>query len=201
MARIRTIKPSFFKSEDVSALSIRARLTWVGLWTFVDDEGRGKDNPRLIKGELYPLDDDVTLEEIENDLSELARHGRITRYTVAGRSYLAVPNWRAHQSISKATASRLPAPPDDDSTTPPAPLPESSGSTPRGKGREGKGREGTRARATPPPRTCDEHTGMRRPPPCGACADARKAADAYDAEQRARLNAAPECPRHRGQPA
>lgn len=49
MARIRTIKPSFFRSEDVAALPLRARLLWIGLWTQCDDQGRTKDNKQLIK--------------------------------------------------------------------------------------------------------------------------------------------------------
>lgn len=40
MAKIRSIKPDFFTSEDVSALPLRARLTWIGLWTHCDDHGR-----------------------------------------------------------------------------------------------------------------------------------------------------------------
>lgn len=32
MARARTLKPSFFDSEQVAACSLLARLTFVGLW-------------------------------------------------------------------------------------------------------------------------------------------------------------------------
>ena len=40
MARIRTIKPEFFTSDDICALSPRARLLYVGLWCEADREGR-----------------------------------------------------------------------------------------------------------------------------------------------------------------
>lgn len=109
MPRIRSIKPSFFKSEDVSVLPFRARLTWVGLWTHCDDAGRAKDNARLIKGDVWPLDD-VSLRDIEEDLAVLAAHGRIVRYEVAGARYLEIVNWRDHQKIPKPTPSRLPGP-------------------------------------------------------------------------------------------
>ena len=125
MARIRSIKPSFFTSEDVSALPMRARLTWIGLWTHCDDQGRAKDNTKLIKAAVWPLDS-VTLAEIEEDLTTLAAHTRIVRYMVDGKRYLAIVNWHDHQRPNKPSPSRLPAPP---STATPPPLPEPSGRT------------------------------------------------------------------------
>ena len=50
-----------------------------------------------------------------------------------------------------------------------------------------------------PPNRCEEHTHDRRPPPCGACAEARKAHDQWEADKRARIDAAPRCRIHRGQ--
>lgn len=160
MARIRSIKPGFFRSEDVSALPLRARLTWIGLWTHCDDQGRAKDNAKLIKGDIWPLDS-VSLRDIEEDLETLADHGRIVRYDVDGKRYLEIVNWHAHQAISKPTPSRIPAPsegriltaeepPDDVDDDPgtdhsdptPVGLPEDSGRAPVGKGKEGKGGEG-----------------------------------------------------------
>lgn len=149
MPRIRSIKPSFFASEDVSALPLRARLTWIGLWTHCDDRGRAKDNVKLIKAAVWPLDD-VSLRDIEEDLTTLADHGRIVRYEVAGQRYLAIANWGDHQRVNKPTPSRIPSPPPVDNTadpvenqpenTPP-PFREDSRRTPAGKGEEGKGGE------------------------------------------------------------
>jgi len=110
MARIRTIKPHFFRSYDVVALSYRARLTWIGLWTYVDDEGRGRDDARIIKGELWALEDDVTWKDVQRDLTELSRSAHVIRYTVEGRDYLAIPTWNEHQVISRPTQSKFPAP-------------------------------------------------------------------------------------------
>lgn len=110
MARIRAIKPDFFRSEDVSALPLRARLTWIGLWTHCDDHGRTKDNLKLIKADVWPLDN-ITLREIEEDLATLADQGRIVRYQVDAKRYLAVVNWHAHQSINRPGKPKHPAPP------------------------------------------------------------------------------------------
>jgi len=157
MARIRTIKPDFFRSDDVAQLSYRARLTWVGLWTYVDDEGRGKDNARIIKGDLWPLEDDVTHKDVEKDLNELSKAGRIHRYEVDGEKYLLILKWTDHQRIAKPTASKLPPPGDSGTTTEPPPaipvvLPESYGSTteplPLGREEEEEVEQGRGKRAT-----------------------------------------------------
>jgi hypothetical protein len=134
VARIRTIKPEFFRNEEVAGLSYRARLTWIGLWTYADDEGRGKDNARIIKGDLWPLEDSVTHIEVEADLVELAHHKRITRYVVNGEKLLYVNKWHEHQRIAKPSASKLPPPPphpsnDANSDTPTTPLPEECDTT------------------------------------------------------------------------
>ncbi|MGH3095485.1 MAG: hypothetical protein ACRDMV_05730 [Streptosporangiales bacterium] len=152
MPRIRTIKPGFFRSEDVSTLPLRARLTWIGLWTHCDDQGRTKDNARLIKGDIWPLDD-VSLRDIEEDLETLSAHGRIVRYEVDGRCYLAVTNWSDHQRIQKPSPSNIPPPSDlsssagtDRSGSATGTVVEDSGTTTGGKGKEGKGKEGSSAR-------------------------------------------------------
>lgn len=110
MARIRTIKPGFFCSEDVSVLPLRARLTWIGLWTHCDDHGRTKENVKLIKAGVWPLDD-VSLRDIEFDLNTLADRRRIVRYEVDGQRFLAITNWHHHQQVNRPQPSKHPAPP------------------------------------------------------------------------------------------
>jgi hypothetical protein len=59
-----------------------------------------------------------------------------------------------------------------------------------------------RARAgTEPPSKCPDHEHLADPPPCGRCAGLRRARDEADVARRARIAAAPQCRRHRGQPA
>lgn len=173
MARIRTIKPGFFTSEDVAALSLRARYTWIGLWTQVDDAGRMKANARVIKGALYPLDEDITPADITADLRELKRKGRIELYTVDGTEYLAITGWATHQVINRPTPSTLPPNPDSVSTH--GGLTE--GSRMEGKGKEGNGREAAPAAARPSPHCAKHPNGTTKP--CRACGDARRAHDAW----------------------
>jgi hypothetical protein len=108
VARIRTIKPEFFSSLAVARLPITARLTFIGLWTYADDEGRGQDEPRLVKAALWPLDDDRTAAKVDADLTELANAGLIDRYSVNGERYLQIRNFTEHQYIQKRRPSKLP---------------------------------------------------------------------------------------------
>jgi hypothetical protein len=115
MSRIRTIKPAFFRSLNVGGLPKATRLTYVGLWTYADDAGRGVDDPRLIKAELWPLDDDYPVKKVAADLALLAapsdcsqcpddKHGFICRYG-DGR-YFHIIHW-SHQTISHPQLSLL----------------------------------------------------------------------------------------------
>ncbi|WP_222131033.1 hypothetical protein [Streptomyces sp. CFMR 7] len=121
MARIRTIKPDFFTSLTIADLTPEQRLTFIGLWTHCDDEGRCVDDPRLIKAAVWPLDDRNSV-DVEIDLKALSESSLILRYTVNRKRYLTITNWFEHQRINRPTASKLPAFEDGD-PTPPSPPP------------------------------------------------------------------------------
>ena len=108
MARIRTIKPSIFSSETVCDWPIPVRWTFAGLFTYLDDAGRGRDEPRLIKAELYPLDDAMTARKVEQHIDVIAKTGPLCRYVIDGTAYLHVTSWAEHQRINRPTASRIP---------------------------------------------------------------------------------------------
>jgi hypothetical protein len=62
----------------------------------------------------------------------------------------------------------------------------------------------TPAREEPPPPRCPEHQDHPDPPPCGACAEARRARTRWDLADAERRRTQPHCrrhPSHRGQPA
>jgi hypothetical protein len=116
MARIRSIKPEFFTSLTIGSLSERARLAFIGIWTYVDDYGRAVDDPRLVKAAVFPLDDRITVKAVAEVIDELVAAGRLTRYEAGGRHYFVVANWNEHQKIDRRTASKLPPPPGEPST-------------------------------------------------------------------------------------
>ncbi|MEU5159626.1 hypothetical protein AB0G74_08450 [Streptomyces sp. NPDC020875] len=109
MARIRTIKPEIWESEDIATVSVTALVTFVGLLTQADDEGRFRDHPAIIAGRIWALRQDHTPAHVARDLDELAAAGLICRYTGCdGRTYLHIVTWERHQKINRASESRLP---------------------------------------------------------------------------------------------
>src|SRR5213083_716855 len=69
MARIRSIKPELRKSLTVAAWPREVRYAWVLLWGYLDDNGRGRDDIRLLVADLFPLDRDVTERKLDNWLN------------------------------------------------------------------------------------------------------------------------------------
>lgn len=179
MARIRSVKPSFFMSRAVRKLTDKQKLVWQGLWPNADDEGRLLDEPGILTGQLWALN--VTERQLEKILAELDAAGRIIRYVVAGDSYIQVTNWHEHQKISKPTLSILP----------PVPADYRSRSAPVGlredylgerKGRERKGGGGVVD--AEPPLFCSLHWASEVKPPCTQCADARRVHEAWSRAQK-----------------
>lgn len=107
MARIRTIKPSFFKNEELADLPMTARMLFIGLWTLADREGRLEDRHKRIKVEIFPYD----TVDIDSLLSRLQSAGFIMRYGVGEMKVIQIINFSKHQRVSgteATTPSELP---------------------------------------------------------------------------------------------
>ena len=119
--RIRSIKPEFWSSPDIAALSDSDRLLFIGLWSYVDDHGRGRDDVALIVAALFPHDMVAnpldTVAKVRDGLARLSEADLILRYTVASRTYFLVTGWSKHQRVDKPKASRIPAPEEEGTTT------------------------------------------------------------------------------------
>ena len=115
--RIRSIKPEFWRSPDVADLSIEDRLLWIGLWSYVDDNGVGKDRAPIIAADLFAFDlsrdAPDTLARVSRGLQNLSASGRITRYTLDGDDWLYINNWSRHQRIDRPNKPRYPLPTSD----------------------------------------------------------------------------------------
>jgi len=119
--RIRSIKPEFWSSPDVAALSDADRLLFIGLWSYVDDHGRGRDDVALIVAALFPHDmvanPHDTVAKVRDGLARLSEANLILRYTVASRTYFLVTGWGKHQRVDKPKASRIPEPTEEENGT------------------------------------------------------------------------------------
>lgn len=140
MARIRTIKPEFWTSEQIVECSPLARLLFIGMWNFADDAGRLHNSPKQLKMRIFPGDDDVTSDTIHGMVSELSRNALIAVYAVDNNEYIQVTGWK-HQVINRPQPSKIPPPstgtPIGHSLSDHGTITEDS----RRKGMEGNGRE------------------------------------------------------------
>jgi hypothetical protein len=131
MARIRTIKPEFFTSEDIVTMSPLARLLYVALWCESDREGRMEWKPVTFKMRYLPGD--------ECDLStlagELIAKGLIVLYEADGKKYAEIPTFTEHQVINNREASST-LPSRDKHAKP------TRATRVKAEGKEGKGKEG-----------------------------------------------------------
>lgn len=113
MARIRTIKPDFFKNEELSEMSAMNRLLFIGLWTQADREGRLHDRPKRLKAEIFPYENF----DVDKGLQQLHEAGFIIRYKVnvndsvrvlapeqpkTELAVIEIVNFLKHQKIDKA---------------------------------------------------------------------------------------------------
>lgn len=104
MARIRTIKPEFFTSEDIVELSPLARLFYIALWCEADREGRLAWKPRTMKLRYFPADDC----DIDALAREIVASGLVVLY---GDGLAYIPSFKRHQHINpRESASELPGP-------------------------------------------------------------------------------------------
>ena len=156
MARIRTVKPSFFRHLDLyraeKETGLPLRIAFAGLWTACDREGRFRWVPEELKLDCLPYDE----VDFSRVLDALSTRNFIRHYEVDGRQFGWVPTFKEHQAINnKEAVSTLPVPTDFNELTrssrvddaiPELLLPEQG----EGKGREGNGK--SRNRATPTPK-------------------------------------------------
>jgi len=105
MGRIRTIKPEFFTSEDIVALTPLARLLYVALWCEADREGRLEWKPKTFKMRYMPADKC----DAESLCREIVDRGLVVLY---GSGYAFIPSFSDHQRVNPREAKSTIPPPD-----------------------------------------------------------------------------------------
>ena len=106
MARIRTVKPEFWKNEDLSELPEATHLLAAGLLNYADDEGYLNANPRLIEAECSPLREPSV--SIQDSLIQLQGIGFLELgRTADGKSYGRIVKFLLHQRINRPTPSKI----------------------------------------------------------------------------------------------
>ena len=106
MARIRTIKPTFWTDEDMAEISESACLLAIGLLNYADDEGYFNANPKLIKAAVFPIRE--TSRSIPVLLQELSNCGYISLFSAQnGKHFGLINNFTKHQVVNKKTPSKI----------------------------------------------------------------------------------------------
>lgn len=103
----RIIKDSICRSEDYKSLSLFQRDFFIRLIVTVDDYGRYDARPKILKGQMYPLEN-VTEALIDEALQAMSTVGLVDLYNVDGRPILQLMSWSKHQNI-RAKRSKYPA--------------------------------------------------------------------------------------------
>lgn len=93
MSRIRSVHPGFFTDEDLVAVSMGARLLFIGLGVEADDKGIFEWKPLTLKMRVFPADN----VDVATLLTELAEVGAVKRFEADGRTYGAIRNFRKFQ--------------------------------------------------------------------------------------------------------
>ena len=142
MARIRTIKPDFFRHADLYEAEresgLPLRLAFAGLWTAADREGRFRWSPRQLKLDCLPYDD----VDFSRVLDALMTRGFVVKYVIDGKEYGFIPSWHSHQVINnRETPSSIPEPNENNTLTREARVDHAIGTPLKHAQGEGKGRE------------------------------------------------------------
>lgn len=105
MPRIRTIKPDFWKDEDINALPEATQLLAIALLNYADDEGYFNANEMLIKSECCPLREPSV--SISSSLNELSNMNYINLGECNGKRYGKIVNFEKHQRVSHKKDSEI----------------------------------------------------------------------------------------------
>lgn len=144
MARIRTVKPELFRHETLYEAEIKTRLplrlSYIGLFTACDREGRFKWKPKTLKLDVLPYDD----VDFSRVLDALVTHGFIVKYEFKSDEFGCIPTWSQHQVINNRESTSLLPSLEESTTCTRDPRVNDASVTPlvhtqgEGKGREGK---------------------------------------------------------------
>ncbi len=159
MARIRTIKPEFWTDEKITECSLPARLLFIGMLNFADDNGNLGRSSKRIKMQVFPAD----AFDCEPLIQELIDQELLSEYSVSthgvNQHFLHIIGFNKHQLINRPSKSSIPlhpsqqressqsdtSPSNEDSLNPHGGLNKYSLSHHRGlnedSGTEGKGRD------------------------------------------------------------
>ncbi|GAF81266.1 unnamed protein product, partial [marine sediment metagenome] len=111
VTKIRSIKPEFWDDADLAQADPHVTLLFIALWNHADDNGRLEDDPRKIWRQAMALRPSASPATVHGWLDELNALGKLVRYGIDGKQYIAICTWDRHQHPNRPRPSQFPAPP------------------------------------------------------------------------------------------
>lgn len=90
---------NLWQNPDFSSLSDKAKLLYIGTITVADDDGRLRGNSLLLRSQIFPFDEEVTITHIRAWLNEIVRSKLVTFYKQKDEYFIQHPNWKKYQYI------------------------------------------------------------------------------------------------------
>ncbi|MDD5178309.1 MAG: hypothetical protein PHT54_03470 [Candidatus Nanoarchaeia archaeon] len=97
MPRARRITPEFWLDRELSKLSERTRLLYIGIWNFADCNGIIEYDAEMIRVQVFPYKN----LNIENNLNDLIKLKKLITFEVNEKKYLWVKNFKKYQYLKK----------------------------------------------------------------------------------------------------
>lgn len=108
MARQRMVKPEFFDSESLAECCWGARLAFIGLMVYADDQGNLKLSLGRLRSHIF--DDECTDDEFAVMLAQLEDVDCIRIYTDGRKAYVNIRNFGTYQTINHPSKTNIPKP-------------------------------------------------------------------------------------------
>lgn len=115
----RMLHTSIWKNEDFASLSKEARLLYIATITLADDDGRLKGSSKILRADVFGLDESINSDHVRKWLNEIVKAKLITFYQADGEYYIQHPKWEKFQLLrsDRKKDSDIPPPTDNQATT------------------------------------------------------------------------------------
>ena len=104
MPRKRVLDPRFWTDDAIIELCSDEKLFFIGFWSFADDRGIHKNKPKVLKIEIFPANDKITADNVQDFIKNLLSIGLLQ--ISEDKTLLRVTNWDLYQKIQHKTPSK-----------------------------------------------------------------------------------------------
>ena len=108
----RQIKASFWTDTDmIRNFTLEERLFYIGLWQLADDSGCLENDPYAFKLFLFPLNNEVTIETLNDWTAKLIDKKKLITYHAQEKDCLYLSHFHKYQTIKNPQPPEVPLPP------------------------------------------------------------------------------------------